>query len=663
MAGSRLALRRDARHGATGTALAATPVVDEVLRSSGVPLDGRAQRVFGDRFGHDFGHVRVHTDSKAGESARAMRARAYTVGSHVVFGAGRYQPGTERGHRLLLHELAHVVQQRGAVAPGGPLEVEATDSPAERQARVLATKVACGEPAPDVARVTVARVQRDDVAAEAEAEPATESLGPLDSGVADAIGSAAIGSVPWRLLREMLRGVVQGVRSQPERRRRIAARLQAMARSPADLGRFLGGYSVGIALGLWDSLVGLFDLLTLAPRMLYRAFEWVIIEGPRLLRDFDRILAEVQAIQESLREFEARVGAALSRMLRDREGSIAQVREMLQSLLGAAQERVRSAGRDIAERIFEFFEQPAYEFGRSIGRVVGMVLFEVLLALASAGIAAALRTIGAMLARGARLVISAVMRLFRLVGEAARGLASLARALGRTGLRIFAEIGPALGRLMERIAALVRRVLGGIEPAGEAVRAERVAAGPAAGRLTPAAPRAPARPSAPPSAASARGAPAARAELEIEESVERAFAEGQATSGELIELVPYGGATRARQARGLSGRRVEAGHGTPRAAMRGVASYDPDVALTRLLGRDVHLSIDRYWKQEARRLVREGRTTWTAQEMFDTLAQSIRRSPLLSDAEKLSHIARLQDEIFVEMALRRADLVRLPYSR
>lgn len=59
----------------------------------------------------DFSRVRVHTDAKAAESARAVNALAYTVGRDVVFGAGRYAPATREGQRLLAHELTHVVQQ------------------------------------------------------------------------------------------------------------------------------------------------------------------------------------------------------------------------------------------------------------------------------------------------------------------------------------------------------------------------------------------------------------------------------------------------------------------------------------------------------------------------------------------------------------------------
>jgi Domain of unknown function (DUF4157) len=87
------------------------PVVTETLRSPGVALDAETQNYMEERFGYGFGHVRVHTDSKATESAAAVAAHAYTVGSDVVFGAGRYAPNSAEGRHLLAHELTHVIQQ------------------------------------------------------------------------------------------------------------------------------------------------------------------------------------------------------------------------------------------------------------------------------------------------------------------------------------------------------------------------------------------------------------------------------------------------------------------------------------------------------------------------------------------------------------------------
>ena len=104
----RLGLQRqsDAAGGMT-----APPSVHATLRAPGQPLDGGARAFMESRFGQDFGGVRVHTDSGAAASARAVGAQAYTVGQNVVFGEGRYAPGTTAGNTLIAHELAHVVQQ------------------------------------------------------------------------------------------------------------------------------------------------------------------------------------------------------------------------------------------------------------------------------------------------------------------------------------------------------------------------------------------------------------------------------------------------------------------------------------------------------------------------------------------------------------------------
>jgi pyrrolidone-carboxylate peptidase len=89
-------------------------IVDRVLASSGRALDAATRAFMEPRFGRDFSQVRVHDDAQAQESARAVDAAAYTVGSHLVFGAGQLQPHTAAGQRLLAHELSHVLQQSGA---------------------------------------------------------------------------------------------------------------------------------------------------------------------------------------------------------------------------------------------------------------------------------------------------------------------------------------------------------------------------------------------------------------------------------------------------------------------------------------------------------------------------------------------------------------------
>lgn len=90
--------------------VAPTRDVLQGLKSPAHPLPPAILQTMGNRFGADFAAVRLHTDPDAARSAAALRARAFTVGSHIVFGAGEYAPSTDRGQRLIAHELAHTIQ-------------------------------------------------------------------------------------------------------------------------------------------------------------------------------------------------------------------------------------------------------------------------------------------------------------------------------------------------------------------------------------------------------------------------------------------------------------------------------------------------------------------------------------------------------------------------
>src|SRR5262249_3948444 len=81
-------------------------------RDAGEPLPAPTRAFFEPRFGWDFGPVRIHVGQRAAESAQAIGARAFTLGSDIVFGSGQYAPDSPEGRKLLAHELTHVVQQR-----------------------------------------------------------------------------------------------------------------------------------------------------------------------------------------------------------------------------------------------------------------------------------------------------------------------------------------------------------------------------------------------------------------------------------------------------------------------------------------------------------------------------------------------------------------------
>lgn len=88
---------------------------------SGRSLPESTRRFYESRFGRDFGGIRIHSDPRAARAARAINARAFTVGRDIVFGPGAYAPATSAGARLLAHELTHTIQQAGGAltASGG----------------------------------------------------------------------------------------------------------------------------------------------------------------------------------------------------------------------------------------------------------------------------------------------------------------------------------------------------------------------------------------------------------------------------------------------------------------------------------------------------------------------------------------------------------------
>lgn len=87
------------------------------MPGNGRRLSDTERRLLNDDENFDADRVRLHTGPEAAESAVAHGASAYAYGNDVVFGPGKYRPGTPEGDGLLRHELAHVVAQSRTSAP------------------------------------------------------------------------------------------------------------------------------------------------------------------------------------------------------------------------------------------------------------------------------------------------------------------------------------------------------------------------------------------------------------------------------------------------------------------------------------------------------------------------------------------------------------------
>jgi hypothetical protein len=152
-------VQRKEQTGDADARLTAPPIVHEELDSPGQPLDPAARSFMEPRLGHDLGKVRVHTDARAAESARAVNAVAYTVGHDVVFGSGHYAPRDSEGQRLIAHEVTHTLQQTASGNPSAPPQVQRYT---EEERRAMAQGRVTGQ-ANDLAMATQRHFQPGDI--------------------------------------------------------------------------------------------------------------------------------------------------------------------------------------------------------------------------------------------------------------------------------------------------------------------------------------------------------------------------------------------------------------------------------------------------------------------------------------------------------------------
>jgi hypothetical protein len=161
-------LQRAAGNSAVNAAMSGeeerSPVHDVVSSGGGRPLEPEVRSDMEARLGNDFGDVRVHDDGRAHDSAVAVNAHAYTVGSNIVFQRDRYDPSSADGQVTLAHELTHVVQQRNGPVDGSPaaggIKISDPSDRFEREASANAEQV-MSAPAPTPAAAPGSAVQRD----------------------------------------------------------------------------------------------------------------------------------------------------------------------------------------------------------------------------------------------------------------------------------------------------------------------------------------------------------------------------------------------------------------------------------------------------------------------------------------------------------------------
>jgi hypothetical protein len=178
----------------TGGHAPAQPLAQSL--GGGDPLSHELRSAMETRFGRDFGHVRVHSNERAGQAADAVGAQAFTVRNHIVFGTGRFSPHDPAGRSLIVHELTHVLQQQPEPTDAGlPVSLESWTASrpgdsAEREAENAAAHVSRSKPI--IVQERVQNVLQGDWAG--------AGIGALIGGVVGGIAGALIGGVPGALI-------------------------------------------------------------------------------------------------------------------------------------------------------------------------------------------------------------------------------------------------------------------------------------------------------------------------------------------------------------------------------------------------------------------------------------------------------------------------------
>lgn len=435
------------------------------MKGKGQPLPESVRNFFEPRFGVAFGDVRVHTGAEAADSARAVNARAFAMGSDLVFGTGQYAPESPSGRHLLAHELAHVVQQTGGGAASPTHHASDRD---EAGGIPHAAGAYQATPAPAGGQVPMVQRQLPGLGLVPGLDPSTligkawlrlpktAKASIIDQAIDAALqvvdqfpGKVFLGDL-WIFIKEGLLGFYGKLKSAKE-----DVKIQAIDKVAAIMAGESAEYAKGLLIGLLkgfflDGALGIFILI------------WDVIKGLKDLWDFfgrlaqlidglpDEIANLLKGFQELGQELAANIGSAideLKKMVTDPQ----QAGSFVTTIVEKGKEFAKQGGERMADAILDFFSKPGAEaqIGETAGRVMGVVLWEVLFAVLTAGGGAAVT--------GAKAGLEAAVQfLKRIAGTVIGGF-----------LKVFEEARVVFSKVVEVVRAAAQYVKGKLAQLGE----------------------------------------------------------------------------------------------------------------------------------------------------------------------------------------------------
>jgi hypothetical protein len=421
------------------------------LRGKGQPLQLAERAFFEERFGTDFGGVRLHTGGEAAALARGLDARAFTFGSDVVLGAGESDLGGPEGRRLLAHELTHVVQQGGSStlqrAPDEPSVLEMAAAAAFGGASGAAGLVWLK--LPKEAKANLIDRALDWAAKALAVLPADPGLGIL-----------------WPIFKAGLEGFVARLRSPEIKVEEKVAAMDKIAGILAGADReFNVAYLEGLVKGFFlDGMLGIFiliyDLLSLIPRV------WGFIK---------QVGAAIQGFPEEINALIARFGQFYEALMKDADGGLEELKkwardpqqlfDILSRAKNAVEETARTKGGELASALVRAINAPgtAKTLGDAVGRLTGMIIWEAVFAALTAGGGAAVTA-----AKGA--LKGALDVLGKLVGKVVRGFLKIFEEIRAAFTTVAGWVKKAIKTVKGKIASVSQRLADLLEEVAEFFR-------------------------------------------------------------------------------------------------------------------------------------------------------------------------------------------------
>ena len=453
-----LQISRAASSSAT-SGIEAPPIVHEVLRSPGQPLDAATRGFFEPRFGRILSRVRVHKNEAASEAARGLRAAAFTVGSDIVFGNNRYSPASLQGRLLLFHELRHVEQQRYATL-GSDLRLDPPTSPHERDARSFSN--------PTVRPLTMQRVQRApdsifdtllEVSGQGGLVAVVHATGQSFSG--DLIGRMIFGDVGWRFLQALIEGFSSGLSKDVESGRadKTAQHLRGIFSHPMSAIAFQSGFYVGMALGLLSPIIDLVTAIISAVELSISALDWLkkwslaagIAASPGRQKKIDALFMKFSGLRTEFNN-------ALQEFGRDPKGTIEKIKSYLNDLMELAIGKARDFGAQAAHSIFDLLDEGPYALGNDIGKIIGAAIAQLLLFFFSDAIGNVVTKVASLFTRAAKAIVGKAAEFIAAIKTFAGEMLRLLRQAMKGALKIFARFGKAIAEAFEALGAIFTEI-------------------------------------------------------------------------------------------------------------------------------------------------------------------------------------------------------------